>query len=190
MPNQKKLTFLFFFSVLLSNVLYSQNFLKTSGRNIINQNGDTIVLRGIGLGGWMVQEGYMMAPGGFSGTQFQIRDKITDLIGEEETEKFYDNWLKNHVRKIDIDSLKSWGFNLVRVPIHYNLFTAPIEEELFPGSYTEIEKGYKLLDSLLEWCKVNEMYMMIDLHAAPGGQGYNADISDYDTSKYSLWESG
>ena len=91
MPNQKKLTFLFFLSVLLPNVIYSQNFLKTSGRNIINQNGDTIVLRGIGLGGWMVQEGYMMAPGGFSGTQFQIRDKITDLIGEEETEKFYDN---------------------------------------------------------------------------------------------------
>ena len=190
MPNQRNLIFLFFFSVLLPNVLFSQNFLKTSGRNIINQNGDTIVLRGIGLGGWMVQEGYMMAPGGFSGTQFQIRDKITDLIGEEETEKFYDNWLKNHVRKIDIDSMKSWGFNLVRVPIHYNLFTAPIEDELFPGSYTEIEKGYKLLDSLLEWCKANEMYMMIDLHAAPGGQGYNADISDYDTSKYSLWESG
>ena len=33
------------------------------------------------------------------------------------------------------------------------------------------------------------MYLMIDLHAAPGGQGYNADISDYDTTKYSLWES-
>lgn len=132
MPNQKKLIFLFFFSLLSSNVLFSQNFLKTAGRNIINQNGDTIVLRGIGLGGWMVQEGYMMAPGGFSGTQFQIRDKITDLIGFEETEKFYDNWLKNHVRKIDIDSMKSWGFNLVRVPIHYNLFTLPIGNELYP----------------------------------------------------------
>ena len=115
MPNQKKLTFLFFLLVLLPNVLYSQNFLKTSGRNIINQNGDTIVLRGIGLGGWMVQEGYMMAPGGFSGTQFQIRDKITDLIGEEETEKFYDNWLKNHVRKIDIDSLKFTKSNFLKL---------------------------------------------------------------------------
>ena len=143
----------------------------------------------MGLGGWMVQEGYMMAPGGFSGTQFQIRDNITDLIGEEETEKFYNKWLNNHVRKIDIDSMKAWGFNLVRVPIHYNLFTKPIEEETFPGSYADIEKGYTLLDSLLEWCKVNEMYMMIDLHAAPGGQGYNADISDYDSSKFSLWES-
>ena len=189
MPNLKNLSILFFLIAISSNVLFSQNFLKTSGRNIINQNGDTIVLRGMGLGGWMVQEGYMMAPGGFSGTQFQIRDNITDLIGEEETEKFYNKWLNNHVRKIDIDSMKAWGFNLVRVPIHYNLFTKPIEEETFPGSYTNIEKGYTLLDSLLEWCKVNEIYMMIDLHAAPGGQGYNADISDYDSSKFSLWES-
>ena len=189
MPNLKNLSILFFLIAISSNVLFSQNFLKTSGRNIINQNGDTIVLRGMGLGGWMVQEGYMMAPGGFSGTQFQIRDNITDLIGEEETEKFYNKWLNNHVRKIDIDSMKAWGFNLVRVPIHYNLFTKPIEEETFPGSYTDIEKGYTLLDSLLEWCQVNEMYMMIDLHAAPGGQGYNADISDYDSSKFSLWES-
>ena len=143
----------------------------------------------MGLGGWMVQEGYMMAPGGFSSTQYQIKDKITELVGEEETQIFYDNWLNNHVTKTDIDSMKSWGFNLVRAPIHYNLFTLPIEQEPFPGAYTEIDLGFKLLDSLLTWCKQNEIYLMIDLHAAPGGQGYNADISDYDPTKPSLWES-
>ena len=33
------------------------------------------------------------------------------------------------------------------------------------------------------------MYVILDLHAAPGGQGKNADISDYDDTKPSLWES-
>ena len=84
----------------MPNVLFSQNFLKTSGRNIINQNGDTIVLRGIGLGGWMVQEGYMMAPGGFSGTQFQIRDKITDLIGERRQKNSMITGLKTMLEKL------------------------------------------------------------------------------------------
>ena len=180
-----------FFVVLLlfSNYSFSQNFLTTSGKSIVNEKGDTIILRGMGLGGWMIQEGYMMAPGGFSSTQYQIKDKITELVGEEETQIFYDNWLNNHVTKTDIDSMKSWGFNLVRAPIHYNLFTLPIEQEPFPGAYTEIDLGFKLLDSLLSWCKQNEIYLMIDLHAAPGGQGYNADISDYDPTKPSLWES-
>ena len=63
--------------ILFSNQLFSQQFLSTSGKSIINQNGDTIILRGMGLGGWMVQEGYMMAPGGFSSTQYQIKDKIS-----------------------------------------------------------------------------------------------------------------
>ena len=33
------------------------------------------------------------------------------------------------------------------------------------------------------------MYVILDLHAAPGGQGRNTDISDYDPDKPSLWES-
>ena len=98
----------------------------------------------MGLGGWMVQEGYMMSPSGFSGTQHQIKKDIEKIIGEEETNKFYNLWLDNHVRKIDIDSMKSWGFNLVRAPIHYNLFTLPIEEEQDSLSYTGLTKGFIL----------------------------------------------
>jgi len=33
------------------------------------------------------------------------------------------------------------------------------------------------------------MYLILDLHAAPGGQGKDANISDYDPAKPSLWES-
>ena len=33
------------------------------------------------------------------------------------------------------------------------------------------------------------IYVILDLHAAPGGQGYDSGISDYDPSKPSLWES-
>ncbi len=181
----------FFYFLLISlfapNNILSQNFLKTFGTIIVNQSGDTVILKSMGLGGWMVQEGYMM--NSYPGAQYQIKQRIIDVIGESKTEIFYDKWLENHVRKIDIDSLKSWGFNSVRAPIHYNLFTLPIEEEPVLGAYTPLSKGFKLLDSLISWCKQNEMYVLIDLHAAPGGQGYNADISDYNPSKPSLWES-
>ena len=46
-----------------------------------------------------------------------------------------------------------------------------------------------MTDQLLTWCKANNVYLILDLHAAPGGQGENADINDYDPSKPSLWES-
>jgi len=166
-----------------------QTYLKADGKNIVNENGETVILRGMGLGGWMLQEGYMLQTASFANPQYQIRNAIEELIGEADTDLFYEAWLANHVRKADIDSLKAWGFNSVRLPMHYNLYTLPIEEEPIAGEHTWLTKGFELTDSLISWCKQNEMYVILDLHAAPGGQGRDEGISDYDTSKPSLWES-
>ncbi|MFT4760866.1 MAG: endoglucanase [Saprospiraceae bacterium] len=187
---KSKITF-FIFSMLVLGTFQTnaQNFLSTNGKAIVNENQDTILLRGMGLGGWMVQEGYMLQTAGFANPQHEIKAIIQELIGEADTQLFYDAWLANHARKADIDSLKSWGFNSVRLPMHYNLYTLPIEEEPIPGEQTWLTKGFELTDSLISWCAQNEMYVILDLHAAPGGQGYDAAISDYDPTKPSLWES-
>lgn len=165
-----------------------QGFLKTDGPRIVNEQGENVLLRGMGLGGWMLQEGYMLGLSG-GGQQHVIRQKIADLIGEVETAKFYELWLANHTSRIDIDSLKAWGFNSVRLPMHYNLYTLPSEQEPIPGQHTWLSKGFELTDSLLAWCKANRMYLILDLHAAPGGQGNDVNISDRDPSKPFLWES-
>lgn len=168
---------------------FSQGFLKTDTKRIINDNGDEIILRGIGLGGWMLQEGYMMHTSPFANSQHELKAKITELVGEDGAESFYNSWLENHCRKIDIDSLAVWGFNSIRLPMHYNLFTLPIEQEPIPGENTWSDKGFQLTDSLLSWCESNNMYLILDLHATPGGQGYESSISDYNPTKPSLWES-
>lgn len=176
--------------LLIANLaVFSQSFLKTQGKNIVDEDDNPVILRGMGLGGWMVQEGYMLQTADFASPQHVIRQKITEVIGEEATQEFYDAWLSNHVTKTDIDSLKSWGFNSVRLPMHYNLYTLPIEEEPISGENTWLDLGFEMTDNLIDWCKANDMYVILDLHAAPGGQGMDAAISDYDSSKPSLWES-
>ncbi|MCK4880814.1 MAG: carbohydrate-binding protein [Bacteroidales bacterium] len=169
--------------------LSGQGFLSTNGKAIINESSDTVLLRGMGLGGWMLQEGYMMQTSSFANAQYQLRGKIEELIGSADADLFYETWRANHVRKIDIDSLKAWGFNSVRLPMHYNLYTLPVEDEPVAGQHTWIDTGFDLTDSLISWCKQNQMYVILDLHAAPGGQGYESSISDYDPTKPSLWES-
>ncbi len=181
------ISFLFIFFVVPA--VYSQGFLKTDNKKIVNGGGSEVLLKGMGLGGWMLQEGYMLKTSSFGNTQHELRDTIEALIGTANTDTFYDAWLANHCRKIDIDSLASWGFNSVRLPMHYNLFTLPIEEEPVPYENTWLEKGFELTDSLLSWCEANNMYLILDLHAAPGGQGHDAAIADYDPTKPSLWES-
>ncbi len=169
--------------------MFGQGFLHRDGQKIVDGSGKNIILRGLGVGGWMVQEGYMLKTDGFAGTQFKIKSKIEELIGTEATNEFYKAYLKNGIAKRDIDSLASWGFNSVRLPMHYNLYTLPIEKETVAGQNTWLEEGFKMTDDLLKWCTENKMYLILDLHAAPGGQGMDANISDYDTSKPSLWES-
>jgi endoglucanase len=166
----------------------AQGFLKVSGKQIVNEKGQNIIFRGVGLGGWMLQEGYMLQLSGL-GMQHRIRAQMAELIGEDSTRTFYNAWLANHTRRIDIDSMKAWGFNSVRLPMHYNLYTLPIDQEPVAGKQTWLEKGFHMTDSLLAWCKANNMYLILDLHAAPGGQGNDNNISDRDPAKPSLWES-
>lgn len=174
--------------LLLPVILFSQK-LETSGKNIIDSNGDEVILRGMGLGGWMLMEGYMMQSSDVADTQHEFRERLEDLMGVEKTDEFFNAWLDNHVTKKDVDSLAAWGYNSIRLPMHYNLFTLPIEDEPIAGENTWLTKGFELTDNLLAWCKDNSIYLILDLHGAPGGQGKNAAISDYDPDKLSLWES-
>jgi endoglucanase len=162
--------------------------LRADGTKIVDAQGKNVVLRGMGLGGWMLQEGYMLKINK-EGQQYRIRERLEALTSPQQTAEFYDLWLKNHTRKADIDSLKAWGFNSVRLPMHYNLYTLPVEKEPVAGQQTWIEKGFAMTDSLLAWCKANQMYLILDLHALPGGQGSDLNISDRDPSKPSLWDS-
>jgi endoglucanase len=167
----------------------AQGYLKVDGKRIVDEKGNNILLRGMGLGGWMVQEGYMLQVEKIGQQQHTIKKNIADLIGPQKTEAFYDAWLANHTRKIDIDSMARWGFNSIRLAMHYNLYTLPVEKEPVPGQNTWIDKGFAMTDSLLAWCKANKMYLILDLHAAPGGQGNDLNIADRDPSLPSLWQS-
>ena len=163
--------------------------LRTLGKKIINSSSEEVLLKGVGLGGWMLQEGYMMNSSGAADAQYEFIEKLTNLIGADETAEFYTNWRKNFVTKQDVDTIAKLGYNSIRLPMHYNLFTLPIEAESVAGENTWLTTGFEMVDELLNWCETNEIYLILDLHAAPGGQGKDVAISDYDVSKPSLWES-
>jgi endoglucanase len=182
-----KIGLVLFFFCLLAQASFGQGFLKAAGTKIVNGKGENVLLRGIGLGGWMLQEGYMMKVTK-EGQQYRLKERIQELIGPAQTKEFYDLWLSNHMRKADVDSLKAWGFNSIRLPMHYDLYTLAVDQEPVAGKNTWLEKGFALTDSLLAWCKANQMYLILDLHAAPGGQGNDSNISDRNPSKPALWE--
>jgi hypothetical protein len=170
-------------------MVFCQGFLRADGKQIVNEKGENVLLRGIGLGGWMLQEPYMFQLSDVAGTQTEIKLKIASLIGQKNCDEFYVDYLNNMITEKDVDALRKWGFNSIRLPMHYNLYTLPIDKEPVPGQNTWIETGFNLTDNLLSWCKKNKMYLILDLHATPGGQGNDRPIADIDTLKPRLWES-
>lgn len=143
-------------------------FVHTAGRHFVGPNGTPFIIHGINLGNWLVPEGYMFKFRRMHAPK-EINALIERLIGPADAKEFWDTFRENYVTEDDIRFLKAAGFNTVRVPLHYALF-------LDTSTNTYVGDGYRLLDRLIGWCHVAGMKVIIDLHAAPGGQtGVNHD---------------
>ena len=70
--------------LLLPYFSYSQGFLHRQGKYIFDGSNNEVILRGIGTGNWMLQEGYMMQTAGFAGTQHEFRDQLINTYGIDE----------------------------------------------------------------------------------------------------------
>jgi hypothetical protein len=164
---------------LCPSLAHADGHLHASGIYIVDGSGTKILLRGMGLGGWLVPEGYMLQTSGFANSPTEIRNAVVNVVGAANADTFFARYRSTFVQRKDIDSLARWGFNSVRLPMHYNLLTSA------PGVY--LASGFATIDSLLSWCEANRLYLILDLHCASGGQN-SGNISDYQGFP-SLWES-
>ena len=62
-------------------------------------------------------------------------------------------------------------------------------QEPVPSQITWLAEGFELVDDLLTWCESHQLYLILDMHACPGGQGKDQPISDYNPPALSLWDS-
>ena len=172
------------FSFLATCLSFSQGFLHNVDGEIVEGNGEPILLRGFGLGGWLVPEGYMLHNqawiSGFE-SPTEIENHVIDLIGFDAAEDFWNLYRENYVAQADIDQIAEWGFNHIRVPFHYKQF--------YDSTGAETPMGYAIIDELISWCEPYNMYIILDMHCAPGGQN-GGPISDSDgTARLWLEES-
>lgn len=143
---------------------------KTNGSRIIDPNGNEIRLKGVNLGNWLVPEGYMFKTGEMAAPS-QIDQLLLEMIGPDSLATFWDKYLNNYITEDDIKFLKRIGCNHIRLPFHYKLFT----NDLYMGKRNA---GFEYFVRLLDWCRKENLYVLLDMHCAPGGQtGYNIDDS-------------
>ena len=70
----------------------AQPFVQVRGRNLVAPDGTTLITRGIGLGNWLVPEGYMFHLGKGPESPRHIEALVADLVGPDEARAFWAEW--------------------------------------------------------------------------------------------------
>ena len=148
----------------------SAGFVTIKGHDLIQPNGEKLFIQGTNLGNWLNPEGYMF---GFSRTNsaWMIDLLFKEAVGPDFTAQFWQQFKDNYITCADIDFIAQQGANTIRLPFNYKLFT----DEDYMGQ-TGQKDGFERIDSVVSWCKANNLYLILDMHDCPGGQtGDNID---------------
>ncbi|CEK17428.1 glycoside hydrolase family 5 protein [Chthonomonas calidirosea] len=140
--------------------------LRTLGTQIVDEKGNPVVLQGINLGGWLVEEMWMLPfitepP---SGSDLPpIRDHVSlwnvlqTRLGKASKLRLMTAWRDHWITEEDFRRIRDIGFNCVRLPFLHDLF----EEESNPWLW---------LDKAVGWAGKYGLYVVLDMHGAPGRQ--------------------
>ena len=142
-----------------------------------NRKGREIVLRGVNLGGWMIQESWMCPVYGIDRAWANL-DTIMAMEGRGWTaadiQELFDAYQDNWITEDDFDLLKALGVNSLRIPFWYRNFMSDEHGAWINGDNGSIvdtkNPGFRRLDWAVAQAKERGMYLILDLHGAPGGQ--------------------
>ncbi len=137
--------------------------LRVQGQYIVDAKGKRVILKGTNLGNWFVIEPWMLNLSGIS-DQYEIEKILTERFGEAEKDRLMDIYHASWITKRDFPIIKSFGFNLVRLPMNYRQF----EDDRAPFKLKK--DAWKWVDFAIDQAEKNGMYTILDMHGAQGGQ--------------------
>jgi hypothetical protein len=118
------------------------------------------VLRGCNLGNWLMFEAWML--------HWDISDQqtlvatLTQRFGADACQNLMDSYRDGYIGPRDFQIIKSFNFNLVRVPFDSRL--------LMDASGKMRSEPFRWLDRAAKLAEDAGVYVILDMHGVPGGQ--------------------
>lgn len=144
------------------------SWLRCGEGRILDECGRQFLPLGFGVGGALFPEGYMWQV--FGGKTNREKNceaptwmyrALCGLVGEKDADAFWRAYLRNWLTREDVLNMGAWGCNHIRLPLTYKTLTDR------PGHY--LEEGFAEVERICQWSREAGMYIVLDLHAAPGG---------------------
>jgi glucan 1,3-beta-glucosidase len=173
-------------------ILRSQNLLRLDDGKIKNSLDQTVYLKGCNLGNWLMLEMWMLNYADqWIDDQYHFIKALEVRFGEKETERLMDIYRTNWIQGSDFDIIKSFGMNTVRLPFDYKLLMGSDSEP-----FSLKKDAWEWLDHTIKMAKERDLYVILDMHGAPGRQsgmdhsgrvGYNKLWSNKAYQKQTAW---
>lgn len=153
--------------------------LRASGIHFVDQKGAEVLLRGINLGSWLLQEMWMtpfVTEPPERSTLPKIPDHVTlyrvleTRFGQDGARALRAAWRENWLQDTDFDRIREAGFNHVRLPILWSV----VEE---PG-------GMDLIRTAVARANARGLYVILDLHGLPGSQSGDHTTGEAGANRY------
>ena len=178
--------------ILVQGMLRSQDLLRLDDGKIKNSLNETITLKGCNLGNWLQLEMWMFsyADKGYA-DQYEFIKTLEDRFGRQDAEYLMDIYRSNWIKNSDFDIIKSFGMNTVRLPFDYKLLMRSDSEP-----FSLKKDAWEWLDHTIKMAKERDLYVILDMHGAPGRQsgmdhsgrvGYNKLWSNKGYQKQTAW---
>ncbi|KAI1636331.1 glycoside hydrolase family 5 protein [Biscogniauxia mediterranea] len=142
-------------------------------------------IRGVNLGSqFIVEEWFARDEWASMGCKgFYDEWSCVEALGQQAADAAFDKHWNTWITQDDISEMARYGLNTIRVPVGFW-----IKEDLVYESEHYPRGGLKYLDRLVGWAADAGLYVIMDLHGAPGSQtgkdeftGHSVDVPGFFT---------
>ncbi len=164
-------------------------YVHAAGTTMIGNDGRPLTLRGVNTGAWLTYEPFWYDGGSALADDWDQNPPVESVQAFTPVvaamlqgaapghtvaaikKAFYDNFFT----QADVQQIKRFGFNSLRVPLDYRLFCTTASNTTLSPSGHHIAvvdpgaPGWVALDRLLGWCDAAHIYVVLDMHIAPYG---------------------
>lgn len=140
--------------------------LSVRGKHIVDEAGQPVTLRGVNLGNWLVLEMWMLAWGEQPGVgdQHELDALLAKRFGDAGRHELMELYRAHYMTDRDFALIPTFNMNVVRLPFEYRL----LMDDDRPMQLRA--EAFKWLDHAVDSAERHGLYVILDLHGAPGRQ--------------------
>lgn len=161
-------------------------FAKAYKTSLYDENGNKLILKGVNLGDWFVQEPWMTVSainGSFDNMFGYTQRKAIEAfknnphLNEKQIKELTNLYLDTFIKEEDFKEIEQLGFNVIR--INFTCYNLTID------GYKINEEAFHKLDWAINMASKYHLYVILDNHGAIGSQ--NSDNHSGDDNHYDLY---